>query len=102
ARFAKEYNTVTLLKDAHTVIANPDGEIFINTTGNNALSKAGTGDALTGMIAGFIAQGMKVYEAAVLGAYFHGKACEEACLKKSNHGITASDIINNISIVMKR
>ncbi|MDR0463590.1 MAG: NAD(P)H-hydrate epimerase, partial [Treponema sp.] len=40
ARFAKEYNTVTLLKDAHTVIANPDGEIFINTTGNNALSKA--------------------------------------------------------------
>jgi len=102
ARFAKEYNTVTLLKDAHTVIANPDGEIFINTTGNNALSKAGTGDVLAGMIAGFTAQGVNVFKAGVLGAYFHGKACEEACLKKSNHGITASDIINNILIVMKR
>jgi len=100
--FAKEFNVIVLLKDAHTVIANPHGDIYINTTGNNALSKAGTGDVLTGMIAGFIAQGVNIYEASVLGAYFHGKSCEAACVSKSQYGITASDIINNIAAVMKK
>jgi NAD(P)H-hydrate epimerase len=56
-RFAGEFNVVTLLKDAHTIIAHPKGNFYINTTGCNALSKAGTGDVLAGMIAGFIAQG---------------------------------------------
>jgi len=110
SNFSKEFNTVTLLKDAHTIIANPAGDININITGNNALSKAGTGDVLTGMIAGFIAQlaakfpahVMDVFKAGILGSFYHGKACEEACLNKSNYSITASDIINYLPIVMKK
>jgi len=100
-RFSSEYNVVTLLKDARTIIANPQGEVYINTTGNNALSKAGTGDALTGMIAGFIAQGLNVFEAGILGAYFHGRSCEASCADKSNYSVTAADIIDNIAAVMK-
>jgi len=109
-KFAAEYNVVTLLKDTHTIIAAPDGNVYINTTGNDALSKAGTGDVLTGMISGFIAQFSAkipaqikdVFTAGILGAYFHGKAAEIACLKKSNYGVTASDIIDLIPIVMKK
>jgi len=100
-KFAKVFNVVTLLKDAHTVIASPDGNVNINTTGNSALSKAGTGDVLTGMIAGFISQGCDVFTAAKLGAYFHGKSGEAACMDESQYSITASNVIDFIPIVMK-
>jgi NAD(P)H-hydrate epimerase len=101
AKFSGEFNVVTLLKDAHTIIANPNGAININTTGNNALAKAGTGDVLTGMIAGFIAQsGLDIFTASILGAYFHGKAGEAAVMGKSHYGITASDVLNCIPAVM--
>ncbi|MDR2543041.1 MAG: NAD(P)H-hydrate dehydratase [Treponema sp.] len=101
AKFAKDFNVVTLLKDAHTIIASPCGAVNINITGNNALAKAGTGDVLTGMIAGFIAQGSNVFTAGILGAYYHGKSCEAAMVNKSLYGITASNIIEYIPIVMK-
>ena len=92
--FAKEFKVVTLLKDAHTIIANPDGKYYINTTGTNALSKAGTGDVLTGIIAGFIAQGLDVYSAGVLGAYFHGKAGEDAVGNGSCYSVMAGDLLD--------
>jgi len=98
--FSREYNVVTLLKDAHTIVANPDGKIYINTTGNDALSKAGTGDVLTGMIAGFIAQGSDVFTASILGAYIHGKSGEAAAISKSHYGVTASDLLNYIPSVI--
>ncbi|MCL2186384.1 MAG: NAD(P)H-hydrate dehydratase [Treponema sp.] len=98
--FSKKHNVITLLKDAHTVIASPIGRFNINTTGSNALSKAGTGDVLTGIIAGFIAQGLDVYTAGILGAYFHGKAGEAAGLKKLNYCVSASDIIEYLSDAM--
>ena len=100
--FANKNNVVTLLKDAHTIIASPDGRYNINITGNNSLSKAGTGDVLTGMIAGFIAQGVDTYTASILGAYFHGKAAEKACLTKSNYSVIASDLLDLIPVVMKK
>ena len=100
SNFADEYNVVTVLKDAHTIIANPGGGININTTGNNSMSKAGTGDVLAGMIAGFTAQGMDVFSAGILGTFFHGKAGEAACYGKSNYSVTASDIISQIPVVM--
>jgi NAD(P)H-hydrate epimerase len=100
AGFSREFNVVTLLKDAHTIVANTDGKIYINTTGNDALSKAGTGDVLTGMIAGFIAQGSCAYNASILGAYIHGKSGEAAAINKSNYGVTAADLLNNIPAVI--
>jgi NAD(P)H-hydrate epimerase len=100
--FSREFNVVTLLKDAHTIIANPDGSFFINTTGSNALSKAGTGDVLTGMIAGFIAQGCNLFSAGILGAYIHGKSGEAAVTRKSNYSVMASDLLENIPAVIIR
>jgi NAD(P)H-hydrate epimerase len=95
--FSREFNIITLLKDANTIIANPDGRYNINTTGNNALSKAGTGDVLTGLIAGFISQGCRdVFTASILGAYFHGKAGETAAGKKSCYGVVADDLLADI------
>ncbi|MCL2244033.1 MAG: NAD(P)H-hydrate dehydratase [Treponema sp.] len=99
-KFSTDFNVVTLLKDAHTIIANPDGVYYFNTTGNNALSKAGTGDVLTGMIAGFIAQGSDIFTASVLGAYFHGKSGEAAAMNMSHYSVTASDIIKNIPVAI--
>lgn len=99
-KFAREYNVITVLKDAHTVIALPDGNIYINTTGTPAMSKAGSGDCLTGIILGLMAQGFSAERAAVLGAYINGKAGEEACKKLSEYSVLASDTINNISVVI--
>jgi len=99
-RFAKEFNVVTLLKDAHTIIANPNGKYYINTTGNNSLSKAGTGDVLTGIIAGFIAQGSDIFTASVLGAYYHGKAGESAALKKTSYGVMAEDVLAEVACII--
>jgi NAD(P)H-hydrate epimerase len=98
-KFSKDFNLVTLLKDASTIIAAADGNYYINTTGNSALSKAGSGDVLCGIIAGFIAQQTSVFVAGVLGAYIHGKAGEAAALHKSLYGVTATDIIEYVSSV---
>ena len=100
--FSREYNVVTLLKDAHTIIAAPNGNYYINTSGNNALAKAGTGDVLAGIIAGFIGQGSDVLTASALGAYIHGKAGEEAALHKSHYGVVAGDLLEYIPKVIKK
>ena len=99
--FAREYNTVVLLKDAHSVIASPEGKVCINTTGTPAMSKGGTGDCLTGLIAGLIAQDTEVFDAACLGAYINGLAGEKAAHKKGEYGILATDITENIPLVME-
>jgi len=101
-RFSKEYNIVTLLKDTHTVIAHPKENFYINTTGNNALAKAGTGDVLAGMIAGFIAQGSDVFAASALSAYIHGKAGEAASLDLSTYSVSASDLLKYIPRVIRK
>ena len=99
-KFARDLNIVTLLKDAHTIIADPNDRYYINTTGNNALSKAGTGDVLTGLIAGFIAQKTDIFTASALGAYYHGKAGEKAAAKKSCYSVMAEDVLAEIPYVM--
>ena len=97
---AKKYKSVVVLKGAETVIT--DGEqIYINKTGNSSLSKAGSGDVLTGMISGFCAQGMKPIEAAVLGVYLHGKTGEIASENLTRYGVNASDLIKYIPDAIK-
>jgi len=107
--FSKKFNVVTLLKDAHTIIASPQGDVFINTTGNNSLAKAGTGDVLAGMIAGFIAgcktgckaEGCDPYTAGKLAAFIHGKAGEAASAELSNYSVSASDLLKHIPVIIK-
>ncbi len=90
--FAKEFEVVTVLKDARTIVADPSGHVYINTTGNSALSKAGSGDVLTGIITGLLSQGLDGYTAATLGVYLHGKAGELASEEMSRYGVNASDL----------
>jgi hydroxyethylthiazole kinase-like uncharacterized protein yjeF len=77
-RFAKEWNAVVVLKGAFTVIAAPDERCAVEPFATPALARAGTGDVLAGTIGGLVAQGMDSWQAAVLGAYLHGRAGELA------------------------
>ena len=91
---AVKFNAVTILKGAGTIIAIPDGRYWINTSGNPGMASGGMGDALSGMIASFLAQGMNALDAAKLGVYLHGAAADE-CLAHgmAPHGLTASEVI---------
>ncbi len=91
--FAKRYNCILLLKGHNTIVASPDGDIYINKTGNPGMATAGSGDVLTGIIAAFLAQGMDGVEAAKYGAYIHGKAGDLAAKEYSRLCMISSDII---------
>lgn len=99
--FATQYNVILALKGASTVVANPDGEIFINSSGNTALSKGGSGDVLTGLIAGFLAQGLHCMKAAGLGVFIHGMAGEIAGERKTVRAALPTDVIDAIPSVFK-
>ena len=89
---AKEYGAVVVLKDATTVIAAPNGDIYFNSTGNPGLSKGGSGDCLAGIIASFAAQGFIETASAVCGVYLHGLAADKAAEELSEYGMLPSDI----------
>jgi len=97
----KELDTIVLLKGHETVIAVPGGKVFINHTGNSSLAKAGSGDVLTGMIAGFCAQGIKLEEAACCAVYIHGIASEIASKSMTEYCVLASDLIKYIPLAMR-
>jgi len=93
---AKKCGAHVVLKGAPTVIAGPEGELFINTTGGPALSKGGTGDVLTGMAGAFSAMGMSMLEASLLGVYLHGLAGDIAAEDLGDFSVLASDVIGSI------
>jgi len=72
AEFAKLYRVVVVLKGHRTVVANVDGEVYINDTGNPGMASGGMGDVLTGLIAGLLGQKLPLFDAARLGVYLHG------------------------------
>jgi NAD(P)H-hydrate epimerase len=90
------FNAITVLKSHKTFVSTPDGVLYENTTGNNALAKAGSGDVLTGMIAGFVAQDMNLYHAACLAVYLHGLAGDLARDDLTEYSVMASDLIDYI------
>jgi hydroxyethylthiazole kinase-like uncharacterized protein yjeF len=94
--FAKETNTHLVLKGVPTVIATPDAKAFLNPTGNPGMASAGTGDVLTGMISGFLAQNGNPLHACILGVYMHGLSGDIASSEKGRHSLIATDIINKI------
>lgn len=95
-KIAAKYNCVTVLKTHNTVIVSPSCEFYENHTGNNSMAKAGSGDVLTGMISGIVAQGANLFEAAVLGVYLHGMSGEIASKSLTNYSVMADDLIANI------
>lgn len=99
--FAKEYNTVVVLKGHATVVAAPNGEFHINPTGNSGMASGGMGDVLTGIIASFIGQGTEPYNAAILGTFLHGLAGDIAAEEIGEFGLIASDVINKLPYTIK-
>jgi NAD(P)H-hydrate epimerase len=100
-RAAEQWKQVVVLKGAYSVIAAPDGRAAISPFANPGLATAGTGDVLAGSIVGFLAQGLSLYEAAVLGVYCHGAAGEMATETLGNAGVVASDLLPLLPLALK-
>ena len=96
SNFAKEYNVIVVLKDSATITAAPNGEVFINTTGNSALAKGGSGDVLSGIIGGLVSQGMAPFEAAYLGVFLHGLTGDISRDEKGSRSVSATDLCRRI------
>lgn len=95
-KFSRENNVILILKGAPTVVAIPDGRIFINGSGNPLLASGGTGDVLAGMIGGFLCQGCTPDVAAVLAVFLHGYAADRLAEKNGDAGILATDLLREI------
>jgi len=92
-RVAQQFSIIIVLKGAYTLIATPDGKLFFNSTGNPGMGTAGSGDVLTGILAGLLAQGYVPEEAAKIGVFIHGRAGDLALRSESVESLLASDII---------
>ncbi|MEH7108713.1 NAD(P)H-hydrate dehydratase, partial [Bacillus sp. JJ1764] len=100
--FAEKYQVYLLLKGHRTIISTPQGVIYINPHGHDALGKGGSGDVLTGLIASFLAQGANPINALVSASYIHALSGEEQAKKLSNYGVTPVNLIDGIKEVLKR
>lgn len=89
---ARRSGAVTLLKGPATLVAQPDGGLTVNGSGNASLATAGSGDVLSGAIAALLAQGANGLDAAALGAWAHGEAAEAWCEDNADRGLLASDL----------
>jgi len=98
---ACRWGAVLLLKGSPTVIGLPDGRLFINPSGNDALARGGAGDVLTGVIGGLLAQGCTAVDAALLGALVHGLAGEAAAREHGRRGVLAREIADAVSSVLE-
>ncbi len=94
--FAKRYGVILVLKGHQTIVANVDGQLYVNNTGNPGMASGGCGDVLTGMIAGLVGQGVAPFDAARLGVYLHGLAGDLAADEVGTVGLIASDLIDRI------
>ena len=90
---AAQFGVTLVLKGAQTVVAAPDGRASLNSTGNPALASGGTGDVLTGLIGGFLAQGLTPWDAARLGVYLHGLAADFFVSHHGQRGMIAGDLL---------
>lgn len=90
---AAAWNVILVLKGAHTLIAHPDGRLTYNPFKSDALSTAGTGDVLAGLITGLLAQGTAPYDAAIAACYLHGLAGDVAAASQSTRSVMAGDVL---------
>ncbi len=93
---SQAWKKVVVLKGGPTVVALPDGRVFINSTGNAGMATGGSGDVLTGVIAGLLAQGLSAEQAASAGVYIHGLAGDLACASRGEMGMIAGDILHEV------
>ncbi len=98
---AKELNCIIILKGQHSLVATPDGKGFFNSTGNPGMATAGSGDVLTGILTGLLAQGYSTVETAILGVYLHGLAGDIAAKELSMEAMIAGDIIESMGAAFR-
>ena len=99
--FADKYNVIVVLKDSRTIVSDGGNQAYINITGNNGMATGGSGDVLSGIIAGLCGQNMEPFAAAKLGVYMHGMAGQEAAISKGRYSMIASDIVRSITRVLE-
>lgn len=99
--FTNRTGLVCVLKDARTIVCQRERQTFVNTAGNNAMAKAGSGDVLSGVITGLLAQGLKPYEGAVCGVYMHALGGDEAKVLKGSYSVLAEDLLAGIGACLK-
>jgi hydroxyethylthiazole kinase-like uncharacterized protein yjeF len=98
---ARQRAVTVVLKGKETLVATPDGRLFVDTTGNRALATAGSGDALAGAIGGLLAQDMEPHHAALWGVQLHGLAGEAAALGIGEDGVLASEVVERLPGVLR-
>lgn len=101
-KLAADLKSIIVLKGAHSSIASPDGRVFFNSTGNPGMATAGSGDVLTGILTGLLAQHYEPLQAAQLGVYLHGLAGDLAIPETGINGMIASDIIDFLPFAFLR
>jgi hydroxyethylthiazole kinase-like uncharacterized protein yjeF len=94
--FVSKWHVHLILKGARSVIADPSGELYVNPTGNSGLAKGGSGDVLTGLLVGLLAQGVAPLESAVCATYIHGFAGDLAARAIGERAMIPGDIISHI------
>lgn len=100
--FSRRHGITLVLKGSQTVISDPEGRTYINNTGNPNLAAGGTGDVLTGMIAGFMAQKLPAFDAARLGVYLHGLVADQLMEKKGDRGVLAGELLETLPAVITK
>lgn len=100
-KLAQHHHFYIILKGHYTMICTPEGKVYFNNTGNSGMATAGTGDVLTGMILGFLAQGYNLQEVSQLAVYLHGLAGDIAADKWGEESLTASRLIEEIPVAFK-
>jgi NAD(P)H-hydrate epimerase len=101
--FAHDHNLIVVLKGHRTLIARPDGEVWVNTTGNPGMSTGGTGDILTGMVAGLMAQhAEQSFDAVLAAVHLHGLAGDIAAESMGEHSLIATDLITALPEAFRR
>ncbi len=101
-QLASQLQSVIVLKGAFTSIADAQGNIYFNSTGNPGMATGGSGDVLTGILTGLLAQGYATRDAAILGVYLHGLAGDLAAHEVGMHSLIASDLIQYLPAAFKR
>ena len=101
AAFAARHGVCLVRKGHRTVIAAPDGRLAVNTTGSDGMAKGGSGDVLTGLLTGLLAQGMEPFAACCCAVWLHGRAGDLAAEEKGHRGMTPADMIEKLPYALK-
>lgn len=96
--YAEEWGITIVLKGNRTVVATPEGEVYLNVNGNPGMATAGSGDVLSGIITAFLAQGLKTTDAAIAGVYIHGRSGDIMARQKGQRSLVAGDLIKGLPL----